>query len=203
MKKLSLTLLAAIIASSVHAADLKIAIVDMKRAFSEYEKGKESASKVKANGEKFVAERKERYESFQKLSTEVGKLQKKAQDSILSQAERAKAAASFEGKVKELRELQEEIRDFEQRRTGQLREEEMQVRSQILEEMGGVVEKIGKAAGFNLVLDKASVSPGSVPVVLFSDGLTDLTDDLIKELNSGAATKKEEPKAEEVKKATK
>ena len=197
MKTLLTCLFTLALVSSVRAADLKIATIDMKRAFNEYAQGKEDASKVKANAEKFVEERKERYESYKTLGTEVSKLQKKAQDPILSQAERAKAGAQFESKLKGLRELEGEIKEFEQKRTEQLRTEESQVRTQILEVMTAVVQKLGKDGGYNLVLDRAGSGLGGIPTALFVDGLPDLTDDLIKALNKDAPA----PKAEETKKA--
>ena len=99
--------------------------------------------------------------------------------------------------MKKLRTLEGEIKEFEQRRTGQLREEESQVRTKILEEMSAVVEKLGKAGAYNMVLDKSGASMGGIPMALYVDGLTDITDDLIKELNKDAPA----PKAEDVKKA--
>ncbi len=199
MKTLFTCLFSLALLSSAHAADLKIAVVDMKRAFGEYTKGKDAAAKVKANADKFMDERKERYESYKDMTTEVTKLQKKSQDPILAQAERAKAGGQFEAKLKELRGLEGEIKEFEQRRTGQLREEETQVRTKILEEMTAVVEKLGKAGGYNMVLDKSGASMGGIPMALYVDGLTDVTDELVKELNKDAPA----PKAEEGKKADK
>ena len=198
MKTLLTCLFSFALLSPLHAADLKIAIVDMKRAFGEYTKGKDAAAKVKANADKFMEERKERYDSYKVMTTDAGKLQKKSQDPILSQAERAKAGGQFDAKLKELRALEGEIKEFEQRRTGQLREEETQVRTKILEEMTAVVEKLGKAGTYNLVIDKSGASMGGIPMALYVDGLTDVTDELIKELNKDA------PAAEsEVKKADK
>jgi outer membrane protein len=197
MKTFVTCLFSLVFISSLSAADLKIAIVDMKRAFGEYAKGKEAAAVVKANADKFMEERKEQYEKYKDMGNDAGKLQKKAQDPILSQGERAKAGAEFEAQVKKLRTLEGEIKEFEQRRTGQLREEESQVRTKILEEMSAVVEKLGKAGAYNMVLDKSGASMGGIPMALYVDGLTDITEDLIKELNKDAPA----PKSEEVKKA--
>lgn len=196
MKTLLISLFSFACLSHLSAADLKIAVVDMKRAFGEYQKGKESASVVKANADKFMEERKERYEKYKGLGEDAGKLQKKAQDSVLSQGERAKASAQLETKVKELRSLEADIKEFEQRRTTQLRQEEADVRTKIMEEMTTVVNAMAKAGGYNLVLDKTGASMGGIPVALYVDGITDLTEDLIKELNKDAPA----PKGEEVKK---
>ena len=43
-----------------------------------------------------------------------------------------------------------------------------------------------KPAGYTLVLDISGESANMAPVVLFSSGANDLTDNLIKELNAGA-----------------
>ncbi len=189
MKTLLTALFSLALITNLSAADIKIAVVDMKRAFGEYTKGKEATMKLKGNADKFVEERKERYGKYKDMSAEVGKLQKKAQDSVLAQSERAKAGAQFESKLKELRAMEGEIKEFEQRRTGQLREEENQVRTQVLEEMTGIVQKLGKDGGHNLILDKSGSGMGGIPVALYAEGLPDLTDDLIKELNKDTPAK--------------
>jgi Skp family chaperone for outer membrane proteins len=172
------------------AAELKLAVVDMKRALNEYSKGQEMAAVIKVNAEKFATERKGKYEEFQKLADVLKGLQKKMQDPILAQAERAKANAQMQAQVKDLQQMEATIKEFEAKRTGQLREEEAQVRTQILQEMTAVVEKIGKDGGYNAVMDKSGISMGTVPIFMYVDGITDLTDSLIAALNKGTPSEK-------------
>ncbi|MBL9114972.1 MAG: OmpH family outer membrane protein [Verrucomicrobiaceae bacterium] len=176
--------------SLASAAELKLAVVDMKRALNEYSKGQELASKIKVNAEKFSGERTTKIEEFKKMADGLKALQKKTQDPILSQSERAKAGAELQSKVKDLQSMETEIKEFEQRRAGQLREEESQVRTQILEEMTKVVEKIGKEGGYNAVMDKSGISIGTVPIFMYVDGVPDLTDALIAALNKGTPSEK-------------
>ncbi len=192
MKTFVIALLALAFIPSMPAADLKIAVVDMRRAISEYIKGKELMDAAKAKADKFIKERNERLQKLNELGEAASKLQKKAQDSVLSAAERAKAGAQLEAKAKELRELQNEARKFEQDGTGDLRQEETEVRSKILGVLTENVNKIGKAGGYNLVLDQTGASLGGIPVALFVDGLPDLTDELIKTVNAGATPAKTE-----------
>ena len=194
MKTILALLLTVSFLPALSAADLKIAVIDMKRATNEYTKGKEAAAKLKANADKFGEERKEKYAEFQKEAEGMQNLQKKAQDPILSQSERAKAGAQLQAKVKELRTMEGEIKEFEQRRTGQLREEEGQVRAEILKDLSDVVNKLAKDGGYNLVIDKTGNSISTIPMIMYVDGVPDLTDAVIAEINKGAAAPSEEVK---------
>lgn len=194
MKTILALLLTVSFLPALSAADLKIAVIDMKRATNEYTKGKEAANKLKANADKFGEERKAKYAEFQKEAEGMQSLQKKAQDPILAQGERAKAGAQLQAKVKELRTMEGEIKEFEQRRAGQLREEESQVRAEILKDLSDVVNKLAKDGGYNLVIDKTGNSISTIPIVMYVDGVPDLTDAVITEINKGAPAPSEEVK---------
>jgi outer membrane protein len=173
----------ALLTISAPAAELKIAFVDMKKALNEYVAGQAMAERIKENAEKFGAERKAKYDEYKAKAEGGQSLQKKAQDPILAQGERARYMAQLQTLGKELQGMETEIKEFEQKRTTQLRNEESQVRADILKDMTAVMERIGKEGGYNLVLDKSGISMGTVPIIMYSDGLTDLTDQLVAELN--------------------
>jgi Skp family chaperone for outer membrane proteins len=57
----------------------------------------------------------------------------------------------------------------------------------IVQEIRGVVSARAKAAGYSLVLDSSGESANNMAlVVLYSSGLDDLTDAVIKDLNAAA-----------------
>ena len=87
---------------SAQAADLKFGVVDMSRAFSEFHKTKEQAEKFKANVEKAQAEMNNRWNGYKAIMTDMQKLKKEASDPIMTGDARAKKAAEFETKGKEL-----------------------------------------------------------------------------------------------------
>jgi outer membrane protein len=197
------TVLAA--ASLSHAADLKFGVVDMSKAFSEYYKTKEKADAFKANVEKAQQEMNDRWNVYKNLTTELGKLRQRVSDPILTDAARQKIAAEFDEKQKELRTLEGSISEQQNRRSQQLKREDMEIRGKIYEEILVVVKAKAKAEGYDFVFDKSGMSLSTVPVLIYYKDAVDITDQIIVELNKDAPPPGAAAKAttEEVKPATK
>ncbi|MCB1277190.1 OmpH family outer membrane protein [Prosthecobacter sp.] len=195
---------------TLQAADLKIGVVDMSKVFQEFHKTKSAAEKYKGNYEKAAQEMQERQTVYKNLAAEAQKLQKMAQDPIITPDQRNKYAAELGEKVKEIRSMEMEMQEFAERRQTQLKQEDMQIRKGLYEEILVVVRDRSKADGYDIVFDKTGVSLSTVPIILHvkEGAATDLTDQLIVELNKdapppGADPKKQDaeaPKAEEPKK---
>lgn len=197
------SLLALFVASSISAADLKVGVVDMTKAFTEYYKTKDASSKMKGNKDKAMSEMNERFATYKNLLNEVQKKQKEAQDPILTQEGRAKAGAEFQDKLKEARALEQEINEFQQRRSMQLKQEEMQLQKGLYDEIVAVVKDKSKSSGYDLVFDKSGVSMTTVPVLLYYKDATEFTDEVIVELNKNApADSGKKDKDEETTKGT-
>jgi outer membrane protein len=186
MKKIQALALASFLTVSAQAADLKFAVIDMTKAFSEYYKTKDAATKMKANKDKAVTELQERYASYKTLMTSAQKLGKEANDPILAPESRQKAGADFQSKQKEVRAMEQEISDFQQRRQSQLRQEEVQLQRGLYQEIVKVVEEKSKRDNFDFVFDKTGVSMSTVPVLLYYKDATDITSQVIVELNKNA-----------------
>jgi Skp family chaperone for outer membrane proteins len=67
-----------------------------------------------------------------------------------------------------------------------MHDKEQQRRDDIVREIRKVLDAKAKAAGYTMVLDVSGESANMVPVLLYTDGQNDMTESLIKELNSGA-----------------
>lgn len=194
----------------LQAADLKIGVIDMSKVFQEFHKTKSAAEKYKGNYEKAAQEMQERQTVYKNLANEAQKLQKMAQDPIITPDQRNKHAAELGEKVKEIRSMEMEMQEFAERRQNQLKQEDMQIRKGLYEEILVVVRARSKEDGYDIVFDKTGVSLSTVPIILHvkEGAAADLTDQLIVELNKdapppGAEPKKEDaaaPKAEESKK---
>jgi len=190
---------------TLQAADLKIGVIDMSKVFQEFHKTKSAAEKYKGNYEKAAQEMQERQAVYKNLATEAQKLQKTAQDPIITPEQRNKHAAELGEKVKEIRSMEMEMQEFAERRQTQLKQEDMQIRKGLYEEILVVVRDKSKADGFDLVFDKTGVSLSTIPIILHvkEGAATDMTDQLIVELNKNAPPPGAEPAkaaAEEAKK---
>jgi outer membrane protein len=199
-------LITALVATSATAADLKVGVVDMTKAFTEYYKTKDASAKMKSNKDKAMTEMNERFATYKTLLNDVQKKQKESQDPILTQEGRAKSGAEFQEKLKEARALEQEINEFQQRRSMQLKQEEMQLQKGLYDEIVAVVKDKSKTAGYDLVFDKSGVSMTTVPVLLYYKDATEFTDEVIVDLNKNAPAdsgKKEEEKKSDEKPAKK
>ena len=181
------------------AADLKIAVIDMKKAFEDFHKTQESAETYKGNYNKAAAEMRERQDAYKKLISEIQQLDKEVRDTIISQEQRQKKAVELNEKSKEGRALELEMQEFAERRIGQLKQEDMKIRQTLYEEISKVVRDYALNGGFDLVFDKTGVSLSTVPVLIYAKegAVIDITSEIIVQLNkdaapSGAAPKKEE-----------
>lgn len=184
------------------AADLKIAVIDMKKAFEDFHKTQEAAETYKGNYNKAAGEMRERQDTYKKLTNDIQQLDKAARDTIITPEQRQKKAVELNEKLKEARALEMEMQEFAERRIGQLKQEDMKIRQTLYEEISKVVRDHSLAGGFDLVFDKTGVSLSTVPVLIFSkdSAVTDITAEIIVKLNKdapppGAAPKKEEAPA--------
>jgi outer membrane protein len=180
---------------TLQAADLKIGVIDMSKVFQEFHKTKSAAEKYKGNYEKAAQEMQERQAVYKNLATEAQKLQKIAQDPIITPEQRNKHAAELGEKVKEIRSMEMEMQEFAERRQTQLKQEDMQIRKGLYEEILVVVRDKSKADGFDIVFDKTGVSLSTIPIILHvkEGSATDMTDQLIVELNKNAPPPGAEP----------
>ncbi|MCX6857563.1 MAG: OmpH family outer membrane protein [Verrucomicrobia bacterium] len=185
IRKLAFTLLS-IMAVSAGAADLKFGVVDMSKAFSDFHKTKEAAEKFKVNLDKAQKEMNDRWSVYKNLMTDMQKLKKEASDPIMTQDARAKKGMEFEEKGKELRSLEQEIGEAQNRRNNQLKQEDMSIRKGIYDEILVVVKEKAKADGYDFIFDKSGMSLSTVPVLIYYKDAVDVTDLIIVELNKGA-----------------
>jgi outer membrane protein len=87
-----------------------------------------------------------------------------------------------------VRALEQEIGDFQNRRQGQLKQEDVQIRKGLYDEILVVVKDKAKADGYDFVFDKSGVSLSTVPVLLYYKDAVDFTDEVVVEMNKDAGS---------------
>ena len=169
-----------------NAADLKIATVDLQKVFEKYYKTVRSTTALKQEAADMQKERQDMIDAAKKQDSELQKLMEKADDQAVSDQERAKSKKAAAEKLTEVQTAEQYIKKYDNISGAKLREKERQRRDEIVKEIRTVLEADAKAGGYTLVLDVSGESANMAPVVLYSNGANDLTDNLIKELNAGA-----------------
>lgn len=153
---------------SAIAAEVKIGYVDLQKAIQETSTGKKAKKELE---KEFNAKKAD----LQKKEADL----KKMNDDL----EKKSAALSDEARNKKQQELQQEMLKF-QREVGEsqlnIQKKERQLTGPILEKLQAAMEKVAKAGGYSMVLEKSEQS------VLWANKDLDLTDAVVKEYEKTA-----------------
>ncbi len=167
-------------------AQVKIAVIDMQKVFDGYWKTKQSQKVVEQRKNEFDQRRQELLEQYQKALQEYRKLDESARDPAISPEEQQRRRQQAERKLAEVRGIEQNIRQMTQTFQTSLQEQIQRMRDQIIQEIKDVVDQKARAAGYNLVLDTAAVSGNRTPIILFCNGVPDLTQEVLRQLNQSA-----------------
>jgi outer membrane protein len=203
MRYLSYRLIAVLLLISVLGgsalAETKIGTVDLRKVFEGYWKKKQAEAQLKDRQADMEREDKNMLDDYKKMKEEYQNLLSGANDQAASPEERDKRKKSAEDKLKQLKELEDTIRQYETQARNTLLDQSQRTRAKILDEIRNVVAAKARTSGFALVIDTAAESANATPVVLFTNNENDITDVILKELNASApadAAKTDEKPAE-------
>jgi outer membrane protein len=185
-RQLLTTLLFSLIFVAGAAAQTKVATIDLRRVFDDYYKTKAADAKLKDEAGSLDKDRKVLTDQYQKLTEEYKKALDAANSMAVSVDERDKNKKSAEAKLLEIRELEQNITQFDRTARGNLEEKQRQLRDRILEEIRAVVNQRAKSSGYALVIDSAAESVNRTPMVMFNNGENDITDGVLAVLNAAA-----------------
>lgn len=200
------TLLSAALASVMTvsaAAQAKIAVVDMKKAFDSFFKTKQAEAQIKERAADSDKVYKGMIEDYKKASSEYRTLIDSSNDQAVSEQEREKRKKSAETKLLDLQEIEKSVKQYETQARTSIGEMEKRMREKIVGEIREVVNRLSRNGGFTLVLDVAAVTAYQTPIILYTDGQNDLTEAVIREINAtappGALSSASDPKPGEKK----
>jgi len=178
----------------------RIGTIDLKKAFDTYWKRKEALSTLNDEKNDLEKDFKNMVEDAKKAREAYQKLLSDASDSAISTEEREKRKKLAEDKFKQVREKEDDAARFQRDAAARLDERQKRFTDTLVNEIRNVISAIAKTHGLAQVLDVSS------PVVLFTNGENDITDEVIKQLNANAPAakaddtdKKDEKKSEKKK----
>ena len=149
---------------AVMAAEIKIGYVNLAKVFDSYERTKSSEAALEKQGKQKDAELQARLNELKKL--------REGLELLNDQAREAKA-----------HEIEQKADDLQRFKTATLRElgrERQKLADSIFTDIQGVIDDYAKANGFSLILQKDKV-------VLYGEPVYDVTDEILKALNSRSA----------------
>jgi Skp family chaperone for outer membrane proteins len=188
MKKLLLLSLLAFAPFSLANADLKIAVIDLGKAFDAYYKTKDASAKIDAKKAAYTKDIQDEVQEFQHMQDDAKKLYDRSNDATLSAQARSEASSALNQKKQDLMSMQGKIEEMKNEDSNAVKDEIFRRHKEIVDEITAVVNAYSAPQGFDLVIDKSSASAASgIPIILYtSSKLIDITPDVITKLNAGA-----------------
>jgi len=167
-------------------AQARIGMVDLQKLFDGYWKTKQADAALKDRRADLENEAKKLREDYTKSKEEAQKLIASANDQAVSTEERDKRKKAADAKLKDLKDTEETIVQFDKQAVATLEEQVKRMRDNILTEIRGLVNAKAKSGGYTMVIDSAAMTANRTPVILFTNGDNDLTRDILDQLNVGA-----------------
>ncbi|NGO37801.1 OmpH family outer membrane protein [Limisphaera ngatamarikiensis] len=189
MTKRLASLFALVVSMGLAASALgqgRIATVDLNHLFDNYWKTREAEAALKKRASDLEQDHRSMLEELRKHSEEYQRLLASATDQAVSEEERERRKQSAEAKLKQMRDLQESIAQFERQARATIDEQRNRMRNNLLGEIRTAVQSRARAAGYSLVLDVSARSAQNTPIVLYSSGDNDITQAVLDQLNLNA-----------------
>jgi len=176
----------------------RIGTIDLKKAFDTYWKRKEALSTLNDEKNDLEKDLKNMVDDARKTREAYQKLLSDASDSAISSDEREKRKKLAEDKFKQVREREDDATRFQRDAGARLDERQKRFTDTLVNEIRSVISVVAKGHGFAQVLDISS------PVVLYTTSESDITDEVIKQLNANApAAKSDDTEKKDEKKSEK
>jgi outer membrane protein len=180
-------------------AQLRVATVDLKKVFEGFYRTKQADAILKENGDDAEKILNGMMDEYKKANEDYKKLVESANDQAVSAEEREKRKKSGESKFAEIKEIEKSVTQYRNQARTSIDEQKRRLRDDIVKQLREAVNAKAKAGGYNLVLDVSGESLNNgTPLVLYASGQTDLSEEILVELNAkappGALTSTKEDK---------
>jgi len=173
--------------STTAFAQNRIATVDLGKVFTNYWKTKQAQAAVEDRKADLDKTYKEMMDTYKKAKDEYQKMLADVNDPAVSTEERDKRKKAAEDKLKDIKDQEESIMQFDRQARTTLDEQLKRMRENILTEIRAAITAKSKSAGYTLVFDTAGQSISATPLVLYSAGNdNDITEAVLSQLNAGA-----------------
>lgn len=178
--------LALSICASAHA-EYRIATVDLGRVFTNYWKTKQAQTAIDEHRSDIEKTGKDMLTTFNKAKEDYQKMVDSMNDPAVSSQERDKRKKAADDKLKDLKDQDDALQQFDRASRASLEEQLKRTRDNIVADIRVAVTAKAKADGYTLVIDTAAQTINQTPVILYSvPGDNDITDAVIKQINMGA-----------------
>ena len=171
--------------AGLRAAELKIAVIDMQKAFQEYETTKTIEIKLNQQMEVFKEYSNQLSQQYQNLRKQYESARDDSQNITYSSAERENKRLKAQQLYESMLLKDQEMNSYKESRKEQIREMYTKLRDEAVDEIRKAVHNKAVLEGYTIVLDKSGESLNNVGVVIYFQPNLDITDAVIQDLNRG------------------
>jgi outer membrane protein len=167
-------------------AELRIATIDLDQVFKGYYETKRAESVINERLAEYKKGRGEKQDALRKLQEDIEAIERETNDPTISAEKRAERLKEIENKKTEGRRQLQEFNDYCRNMEQELSLVSERRRKEILDKIRKVIDQKAREQTFNFVFDVSGQTSNNVPVILFSDTRTDITQDVLTILNRDA-----------------
>lgn len=173
----------------------ELATVDYNLIAKEYYKSRESQTRIQEKSDQFQKEITERANTGNELVKSYKKLQEDLRSPVLSESKKKEITGQMKDKEIEITSRQKMFQEFEKTSVEVLRNMQAQEAKTVLEQIHQAVSQVAKNK-YTIVFAKSQIGPPTPGMITFSEGVDDITPQVLAILNKDAptASKKEEKK---------
>lgn len=163
---------------------VKVATVDLNRAYAEYWKTQEKMGKLIERGNDAQEQINDMQKRIEAIANEGKQLQADAENPALNPEAKNRIGGDAQRKFQEFQEMQERLRQFAENMERSIQQDRKVFTELMLDEIREKVLSIAKERGANFVVDISGRTSNGVSSILYSDPGFDVTDAVIAVLNS-------------------
>lgn len=168
-------------------AQFRIATIDLNRVFTNYWKTKQAQIAIDERKADIQKTDKDMLETFNKAKDDYQKMLDSVNDPAVSAEEKDRRKKAAEDKLRDLKEQDENIAQFERGSRTELEDQYNRTRFNIVSDIRTAVSAKAKNDGYTLVIDSQAQTINATPVILYcAPGDNDITEAIIKQINVGA-----------------
>ena len=194
MKRIIAALMLALtVTAGMRAAEVKIAVIDMQKAFQEYEKAKTIQIKLTQQTEVFNEYSSQLNQQYQNLRKQYEAARDDSQNIAYTGAERENKRRKAQQLYESLMLKEQEINSYKESRTTQIRDMFAKMREEVLDEIRKAVHNKAVLEGYTIVLDRSGNAMDDVGFVIYYQPNLDITESVIQDLNRGYRKNAKDP----------
>ena len=178
---------------ALHAAEVKIAVVDIKKVFDEYEKTKTVEIKLNQQAEVFREYSAQLEQQYKNIRKQYEDARDDSQNIAYSAAERENKRLKAQQLYESLMLKEQELKSYRESRQTQIRDMSAKLRDEVIDEIRRAVHNKAVLEGYTIVIDKSGKSMSDVGFVIYVQPNLDITESVIQDLNRGYRKNAKDP----------